>query len=118
MIPLLLLFCCCPPPQAVCRLWRRAAFAAFSGAELCPLRGGVAASAASKGFPVGKTLGMGGLCPAILVKYGDPAKAAAFVGSVSRPGATHFCHQTKVGKSWLRTCGSKDPLFPRWTASF
>ncbi len=86
MIPLLLLFCCCPPPQAVCRLWRRAAFAAFSGAELCPLRGGVAASAASKGFPVGKTLGMGGLCPAILVKYGVPAKAESFCGEISRPG--------------------------------
>ena len=32
--------------------------------------------------------------------------------SISRPGATHFCDQTKVGKSWLRTYGSKNSLVP------
>ena len=44
---------------------------------------------------------------------GSPQKRKAFVRGVpppgagdfwvlSRPGATYFCHQTKVGKSWLR----------------
>ena len=56
--------------------------------------------------------GMGGLCPTIFVQYGVPAKAGSFCGAVSRPGATHFCDQTKVGKNWIRTCGSKDSLLP------
>ena len=43
---------------------------------------------------------------------GSPQKREAFVGRFRAGGATHFCDQTKVGKNWLRTCGSKDSLLP------
>ena len=41
---------------------------------------------------------------------GSPQKREAFVRGVPHPGATYFCFQTKVGKSWLRGSAPKDPM--------
>ena len=40
-----------------------------------------------------------------VLRHGADRGVTWFYRDVSRPGATYFCRQAKVGKNWLRGCG-------------
>ncbi len=72
----------------------------------------IAASAAYKRFPVGKTLKWAGFARPFESNHGVPAKSLDFVGGAPLDRAASFLAGQKGGKKPLRTCGSKNSLLP------